>query len=582
MPVIEKTAAAVVQGIPTVNPEYIDDLADLFEAIGDDILTATVAPNGNTVYTVNPAALKKLLDGTQDKTIIQYISDVCGKDTADALISFLEDIDSKTVKEIVDRAIDFAEISDVELNDIYTAIDLYVYFATNTAFDIEQQLVSRYDSTVAEIIAEINGIGEDKKAEFIKSLDDSLTKAATTLKTTTIDQILSSIFMGTEEGFVQIWNQMLDMLDASVTFEITVDSKGNIVAINAKYGDNSLKYESNDESATLNVVLSNKTEINATVNDNGISFVIKVDGNNVASGNLTVSQESGTTTITAALRDSNDIALLSYNAVMVNGVLTHADFSIKGYLSTNVPSNNNSSVLSAGNELVTLFAMNYDKSGENTHTLKLLTGYTEYTITAEPESVGIVVRMNESTVATATLSYSEAGLTFKITDGQNTMLNFSVALNAEKTAIENASLVINDYVRDPMGNRTLEQIFHASFELTDNATGMDFVRIECQEKVFTFGYEVTQGGIKLSVADQAENIHVSLEILANGESVSLDALAKILGADFADMTITVTKATVDGEYTCTVDIDLDRLMIIGTPGTQSYVAFDGAIIFQVA
>ena len=74
----------------------------------------------------------------------------------------------------------------------------------------------------------------------------------------------------------------------------------------------------------------------------------------------------------------------------------------------------------------------------------------------------------------------------------------------------------------------------------------------------------------------------SFEIAANGESVSLDAFIEALGKTFIDVTITVTDVLEDGEYTRTIALDLDHLMLSKGYDSFSYAAFDGAIQLKVA
>ncbi len=576
MPVIEKAANAIANGVPTVDPEYIEDLEELFETIDEELVIISDAPNGGKTYKVNYPALKKLLEGAEDKTLVEYVSDVYGEDTVDAILSFVENVDNKTIKEIVDSAVDFAEVSEVELNDLYTMIDLYVYFATKTAFSIEDQLVELYDSTIAEVIADLNGISDEEKDAFIKNVDDSLSAAVDSLETLTIDQLLSAIFMGAEGGFVQEWNEMFDMLGEVMVYEFTVDANGNLAAINVEAPDVSFEYTMNGDVIDAKVVIDN-VEIDATVDGGVADLVIKVDGVQTSSANVTVTDGDGALTVSGAFRDNEGTDLLSFSTVMVSGTLTHADFEIKGMASSrdeNAPS-----------ALVTMFAIEYDDLGENGNILKVEADKMSYTFTVGADELDFTVREGEEVLASATLASTETGMTFDLKDGENTLLNITVELDEQKTAIESASVTVNAYTEQKINNNTvlkLEEVFHATIEVIDNESGMDYLHIAFLDKTCDFGYELTEDGIKFTLDDEGEEFFVSFEAIEADGSASVDVLAEIFGESVVDAKITVSETMTEGEYIFTIDVDLDRLMVESTPDATGYVTFDGAISFKVA
>ena len=74
--------------LPTVTPEYIEHVQELFASIGVDMLVTTTDANGNTTYTWDLTALKALVEEFEDKTFVQYLTDVYGKTVADVFLSW--------------------------------------------------------------------------------------------------------------------------------------------------------------------------------------------------------------------------------------------------------------------------------------------------------------------------------------------------------------------------------------------------------------------------------------------------------------------------------------------------------------
>ena len=204
LPIIEAALGDMIQELPTVSPAYSEHIAELFAALGDDIVTITTdAVTGNTTYSLNIAALKSLVAEIEGKTLAQYLETVYGENVVGSLSSFLKNLPDKKVKDIVDAAVTLAEETGVEIKDIYALIDMYVYSVAGVEFDIEEQINTRYNKTLAELLVEFNGIKPEEEAEFIQGMKDAFTNAANAIETVSIDALLSSMFMGAEEGFIE-------------------------------------------------------------------------------------------------------------------------------------------------------------------------------------------------------------------------------------------------------------------------------------------------------------------------------------------------------------------------------------------
>ena len=333
MPLVTKALENMADGLPTISPEYQTHLEELIFVLGGDIVTETADANGNTVYSINPVALKALLEGFEDKTVAAYLEGVFGENVVDELANFLTSMPDKTVKEIVNAAVTFAEGTGVALEDVYTIIDLYVYFATNVEFSIEAEIADRYNSTLAELIAEMGGVGEAEMGGFVEDMKESFANAAETMKTITMDALFSQM-IGADEGFLEQLAASIDMLDEAVTLEVTMNANGEIVAINTVIAGAEFNYEMDGDELVLNIVTPYGAEMSVTANENGFAIAVKQNGEVVATGSLTVTEETvGDTTTVTVMADAKDAVndLLDYEIVVVNGVIAEATVVMRGY-----------------------------------------------------------------------------------------------------------------------------------------------------------------------------------------------------------------------------------------------------------
>lgn len=472
IPLAEKAITSATKQITTVSPEYIKHIEAL---LGEELVVKTIDADGNTVYTLNTAGLKKLLEEIDGKTVAEYLETVYGKDVVGALASFLKTLPDKTVKEIANAAVDFAEGAEVEIGEVYMIIDLYVYFATSQSFNIESEIAERYDMTLADVLAELAGVEGEDKAEFIASMKEDLTEAAEVIETVTFEKILGPLLgfeMDAEEGAFDAIYEAIDMMGDVIALEVTVDAEGKIIAMNLETEAGTLDYEVDGENTVMNLVMANGVEITVTTNANGATAVISQDGEIASSVSLT---------------------------------------------------------------------------------------------------------------------YTETSLAYEITDGENTMLKLEIELNDQADKIISASLEINDYIYRAYGEddykeveREFVSVFNGSYELTDNETGMDYARVEIEGMAFIVGYEVTEGGVNIVVTDEEENTLAEVEVLINGEPVSIEIVADVLGQTFLDAAVSVTETKTDDSYACTINIDIDRLLLASGEMGSNYVEFDGSIKFNVA
>ena len=601
-PLVEKALEVTADGLPTVSAEYGEHLAELFELIGDDIVKITTDAEGNTVYTVNPVALKALLEGLEDKTVAQYLESVYGEDVVGALVSFLKALPDKTVKEVVDAAVDFADGTGVAVSDIYTLIDIYVYFVSNETFSIEDQIAERYNLTLVELLAEINGIDEEEKADFVKSVKDSFAEAAEMLETASMDEMLS-VLMGEEEGFLEAFESMIDMLDEAIALVITVDGDGSVVAICATIDDTEFEYAITEDGMTLHIYNTNGMDIEFVLSEieNGVSIVVLDNGEAYFTGSVTrtevVNGDDTTVTFEMDLNDDeND--LLDCTITSVNDEVTEANVVIRGYDYYMLESPDGSYVQTR--EFVTRVEVQYADD-----VLTITSDDTVVTITSIGDSIELVVTVDgeevtsislvsdedsvvltittEDIAVTASVVVDETGVIAELKNNEDTLFKFVCGSNDEEGTVT-ISLEINGYetTYDKETDTETEEFveyLNIGLEMIDNATGMDYVRLEAQESVVMVGYEFTDNGMKIIVTDEdGEVTYASCEVTTDDGAVTMDLFAGMSDETLLDAAVTFTY---EDEDTLVIEIDLDRLLV-GSNDAVSYIGFDGAVKVKVA
>lgn len=599
MQIVAQAFGAAAEGMPTVSSEYIEHLTQLFDALGQDIVSATTDAQGNTTYSLNLAALKDLLADIENKTLAEYLETVYGENVVGALSDFLADLPNKTVKEIVDTVVDIAENADVNIKEVYALINLYVESVMGEAFDIEAQINDRYNKTLADLLIEFNGVPADQQTAVIESMKAKFAGAAEMIKTISIDELLSAMFMsGASEGFIEKVKGAIDMLGEQFAYSFTLDANGNVVAMNCKFAG--FEY-------------STKTETTA---DGDVITTVQVD-----------------------MRDAeND--LLDYKAVSVNGVVTELDVVVRGYqVESHViqgpttsegdnenyedwfgettyiesdykvvtPDSDGSSnsihvskddfVVNVGplhqvetvRKFVTLLTVEYDDLGADGQVLYFTSSGNVVKLERQGNEVNAEVIIDDESVGTATLVVTETALSIRVNNKTEQIFQAGIEVIDNPTGedfiyveYQGLSSTIG-YQADENGMKVAiydeEGNTLASAEVIDNLTGADYIRVQYVDMVFNFGYEVTENGIQLSLSDEdKEMISAGFEAIANDNAFVLNALLNLFGEDIFDAAVTVT--TADGELV--VDIDFTPVPVINNSRTKVYIGFNGAIKFKVA
>ena len=304
--------------LPTISADFITDLKELASLVGVDLVSEESDGNGNVVYTLDIAALKEFLTLVEGKTLSEIIDDVYGEGSGDALLAFLEGIPDKKIGEIVDTAIVFTENYDIPIEDTYYLVNLAVRLAGGPEdFDIEAEIDSRYNMTVADLLAEMNGLSGTDAEEFKTNFKNGITNFASQILDCTVNDLFAMVAPSEEpvDLFENI-REILDMLDEAISVEIVIN-------------------EATQELVSMDFVVEYLgSAVSVSVNENGGEFLVTDDGEVLASATVSITENGSEITYVADLIvEGNDF--LDFELVLddANGIAS-MEFLIRGDLYT--------------------------------------------------------------------------------------------------------------------------------------------------------------------------------------------------------------------------------------------------------
>ena len=405
---------SLVGELGSIDPAYIEHLADLFAVLGEEIMTVTTDEEGNTTCTLNVAALKKLVAELEGKTIAEYLESVYGKNVVASMADFLVALPDKTVKDIVNAAVTLAENTGLAIGDIYTLIDLYVYTATGMEFSIESQIADRYNMTLVDVIAELSGITGADKLVFVTNVKSSFAR---------ISEIMQAISI---EHFLPFENlyALIDMLGEQIVYTFTMDAEGNLVEMYYAFAGIEYSVEVDSNRTIITVILPNGFRMSEIIKTNGSIYSYEVN-----------------------IRDAeND--LVHYRVVVENDVVTHCTATISGYVTGPTygyydPETDEYYETEPEVEFVTLIVLAYDDA-EGTKTLNINAQETGITLTEKDGNLTVVITDEGEVIANGTLTFDETvegetvteTVNMALTDGTNDLLVFnSVTVNGVVTDV---------------------------------------------------------------------------------------------------------------------------------------------------
>ena len=585
---------------PTVTPEYIEHVQELFASIGVDMLVTTTDANGNTTYTWDLTALKALVEEFEDKTFVQYLTEVYGKTVADEFVSFLENLPEKKVKDIVNAAVTLAENADVNIKEVYALINLYVESVIGGEFDIEAQINDRYNSTLLDLLVEFGSLPVDQK-DAVKA---TFTQVAEMLKTASIDDFLTSVFMATglEGSFCDTLKSGIDMLNDMVTFIYTVDADGMLVELTYGIGDfqYSVKVEGND--TIISLTAPNGIEATATVTMDGFAFAVTQNEELVVAGAYTVTTttegEDSITTVVADLHDAeND--LFDYTAVIVNGAVTELDVVIRGYnvesVAVEVPMTqeeidemieyyysilgyNPDSTIPEGN--VAIFDSPFEIVGDpiviEGSELLLPTTKTEYV-----ESKTFVTIFDGSYTQTTTTSGNDTITTVEVDvrDNENDLFDYTaVTVNG---ALSEFKVVIRGY--DVQHDTVIETFPVETYDIHEDHTHSEVVTTKTFATRLVASVVVEDNGLTITIFDTEDESTVlgTIEFAVEDNQLNV-VVAEGDGTLLADFALGVVVSTEGDAQVFTLNVDVDYFEVQNDDWAKTFAILAGSISLKIA
>ncbi len=317
LPIAEGILGAVAGELPVISDEFINEIVGALELVYDDILIETVNADGSTTYKVDLAALNHLLDLVdEDQSLASYFGDLFGKEYVDDALAFIESIPDRTVREISEAVISISETTGASVDELYYAIDFFVYMSSGEKISMEKEIFDRYDLTVAELLAEVGEVPADETDAFIDRMHDAFAQITTMMEHATVGDLIESMFANNSEGSVSIIETLkatADQLAVLVDLELTVDAEGNLVALNGNFGGGYfvVDFINNSNVVKITVILPDGTELAIDVIDGVASLTVKQNGEVLASGTITVDEivngSDVTNRITVSLSNGADV-----------------------------------------------------------------------------------------------------------------------------------------------------------------------------------------------------------------------------------------------------------------------------------
>ena len=509
LPIAEGLIGSAVDAIPALSETCGQDIVDVFELIGQDIIVETSNSDGSTTYTVDLAALAHLLDLIEaDKTVEDYIAGVFGESAKDEILAFIETLPDRTVREVSEAIIKIGEATDASMEDLYYAVDLIVYMATGAEISIEGEIYDRYDMTLAELIAEASGIPEDETAEFVGMIKETFAEVVEVIETTTLKNIINSIIgaeADAELTFLDDVKAMIEQYAGIVSIEATMSADGELLSFNANAADGmiSVDFKNEDGAYTATIVLPEDIEIVIEYVDGSFSIDACVDGEYIASVEVnveeTVDGDDVTTFISADIDVGNMDSYIDISWTTRDGALVAANASV------DIENANAAQVVFEGE-------INFvDNDGVKTITVDL-PGDIQIEATFTDESFSVVGKVEGEVVASAIANVEQ------ITDGDDTVTTLTYEFESNYFDVH---MMVEQTLTDGVLTGTV-----VSAVISDGVT---------------------------------EYYNFSAETVYTDDSVTLDLYTEVNGQVIVDGSLTFSAEETDSKSEYALDLDFDKI-----------------------
>ncbi len=249
-------AEGVINAIASIQlPEVNADALEIVSAIAGSCVVSETQPDGSVVYSLDLTALAELVETYKDKTVAELIDAQYGEGTTASVLAFINSIPDKKIKDIATAVISFSENCGVSADQIYQLINFVVFSATDVDFSIEQEIATRYEMTLAQVVAELATQGNEEvdPAEVAANIKDQIQMISTQIAGFNIDQIVN-IFANGDPNYIpdgaeepvrpvsDTLAMLVAMVNQMATVDVHVNAEGVVDGVQATVNVDGVDY----------------------------------------------------------------------------------------------------------------------------------------------------------------------------------------------------------------------------------------------------------------------------------------------------------------------------------------------------
>ncbi len=146
----------------------VTDLEDAIKVVFD----ALVVEDDNGYY-LDVTELANLVLSLEGRSVAELIDAAFGEGTVEKLEDTALSLPDLKIREIADYVVEISEEFGIDTDDLYALVNYVVFNSTGTEFNIESEIITRYDKTLVEVIAELSDSdAEDVRDDIISGINE--------------------------------------------------------------------------------------------------------------------------------------------------------------------------------------------------------------------------------------------------------------------------------------------------------------------------------------------------------------------------------------------------------------------------
>ncbi len=199
---------------------------DVINVIASNVFTKEVEGE-NTVYTFTTEELVALVATLEGKTVKDIVDDTAGEGAWDNLIAVVKDIPDMTVGEIANLILALEENYELDIDFTISLVEDIIYDVYNVEIDLEEEINSRYDMTILDVIRVESGL-EASNVELREQFNQTLEQYDAFISELTIDELFNGLVFEDPEYKMVIGSdeQTGEPIYAEETFSIIATVQG--------------------------------------------------------------------------------------------------------------------------------------------------------------------------------------------------------------------------------------------------------------------------------------------------------------------------------------------------------------------